>query len=146
MVSSEPSQTQDRVQDADVSSARQRRRKIKQKQDLLGRKSRSSSDTSLESRRIKAEDHTRDSHQEKGDSDTEEVDYPGFGLDEMDDFVSLLHCTLHLSEAETQTMCSVAHPSTAPALPSGRLAERIRALRLYVCMYVSVCGCYFVYA
>lgn len=120
------------AQNADsVSSARQRRRKIKQKQD---RKSRSSSDTSLET-----PSHVGGSH---GDSDTDEVDHPDPGLDEMDDFVSLLHCTLHLSEAESLADCSVAPPYTGPQmagevpLPSGRLAERIRALRLYVRVYV----------
>lgn len=124
-----------------VSSARQRRRKTKQKQDLLGRKSRSSSETQ------KKETHSNNWH-EKVASDTDDVDRseidPDVGPDEMDDFVSLLHCTLHFSEAEAQTTCSPAHPPPGPplvtgeglALPSGRLAERIRALRLYACMYL----------
>lgn len=119
-----------------VSVARQRRRKNKQQQDMQGRKPRSSSDTSLETSSVKG---LGDGQQANGGS-LDEVDGHGAEPDEVNDFYSLLNCTLHLPEAEIP----LSHPiSPTPAalegskgevsLPSGRLAERIRALRLYIC-------------
>ncbi len=46
---------------------------------------------------------------------------------EVDDLYTLLDCTLHLSEVETPS--GPPQPSP-PQLPSGRLAERIKALRM----------------
>lgn len=119
-----------------MSSARQRRRKSKQKQDLHGRKSRSSSDAFLETVKVETDGSQ---HADQMDH-SPQVDCPPI-LDEVEDFFSLLNSTLCLPEAEAPvppTSQAVAHPPPPPVLaegcvlPSGRLAERIRALRLYV--------------
>lgn len=70
-------------------------------------------------------------------------------LDEVEDFFSLLNSTLCLPESEAPVppmSQEVVPPHQASLgtgvdvpLPSGRLAERIRALRLYVCsLFVSI--------
>ena len=98
-----------------VSSARQRRRKSKQYQDAKTKSSK-----------------TNDEFIDGGscDSDLQQLrvadDCPG-NSDEVDVFFSLLNSTLHLPAVEPPPV----EVRGDAKLPSGRLAERIHALRLY---------------
>ena len=83
------------------------------------------------------------------DTNSPEVDCPPEEncppiLDEVEDFFSLLNSTLHQPEVDTSIacVCSETSPPELPEggkedilLPSGRLAERIRSLKLYVSTY-----------
>lgn len=155
-----------------ISSARQRRRISKQKQDLRQdlygpKKMHSASDTSLE--RMEGEDDAdgkdngdikaENCHQGIVNSDfnrgpsqvlfiddnaleVDKMDIPSEAdppIDEVEDFFSLLDSTLHLPEVDA-CVCSETLPPVGSKedilLPSGRLAERIRSLKLYVSTYI----------
>ncbi len=141
------------VKAENVSSARQRRRKLKQ--EGYGKPALKSSDE----RSSDVADGQQDGS--KSDLSKEQVagdsHFPAVDPDpasEVDDFFSLLNSTLHLSAAvaETPVFSAPAHDVVAvggtrpdhATLPSGRLAERIRALRLYAAVsfthyYSRVC-------
>ena len=118
-----------------ISSARQRRRKLKQ-EGLVPKSSGAALETScatLLEINLKAQAE-----------DPDKVDgsaaHQNHASDEVEEFFSLLNSTLHLPdvEAEIGVSASSANGGKEVSLASGRLAERIKALRLYISLYTYI--------
>ena len=109
----------------DLSLARQRRRKLKQEvSNKQARKFLSKDVASGNDVATTTEQHLMD------EVDSPQVDQNP-GSDEVEDFFSLLNSTLFMPDEEAVSSVSLSSLQETP-LPSGRLAERIRTLRVYV--------------